>query len=188
MAGKLALLLVPLLFLGAFPGTARSQAAAEYGMAAGAAAAAVEKAATAVKDATAIKDTTKPSGESKDTAKPAAEVPQATPNPPAPVATKPLAAVMKENKEKLEAQALEGGANLRIEPLPAKATVYVDGAVVGYTPFEGKLAPGQHRIEVKHFDSMPWSKEISLKKGETLALKPELQFKKYPSVVTLSAE
>jgi hypothetical protein len=35
---------------------------------------------------------------------------------------------------------------------------------------------------------MPWSEEVILKEGETRALKPTLQFKEYPSTITLSTQ
>jgi PEGA domain len=183
MASKLAMLLVLVLLLIGFGASGWSQAAAEYGMAAGAAGAAANKASSAVSGALskAVKQTEKSPQEAKSTA-------EAAPNLPAPVATKPLETIMKENKEKLEAKGQEEGAQLKIEYKTVKATVYVDGAVVGYTPFEAKLAPGQHVIELKYFNSMPWRKEVSAKQGETLSLKPVLQFKTYPSVVTLSIE
>ena len=202
MTNRVLFTLAGLLLGATFPATGRAQAAAEYGLTAGAAAAAADKVSSAVNEA--VKQTgdqlqqrtpgTAPTGASgaatSPTGAPATAAP-ATTTPavaatPAPVATKTLAAVMKENQEKLRPKAEQTGATLRIDSTPARATVLIDGWIVGATPVELKLASAQHIIELKQADSHAWRKEVSLKPEESVSLRPVLQYK-YPSVVTLSA-
>lgn len=177
------------------PVSGRGQAAAEYGMAAGAASATTSSATSAVNNSLrqagerlpqaspgkaqpAAPGTTAP-GQPGTTASPA-------PSTTAPIATKTLETVMKENLEKLRPKAGQGAATLRIDSVPAQAKILIDGVAVGYTPLELELPSGRYLAELKQTDSLPWSKEVSLNPGETVSLEPVLQYK-YPSVVTLSS-
>lgn len=166
--------------------TAWAQAAAEYGMASGAAAAA---ATAATKSSSVLPEAGNANANKTEISPKTTEPPPATEtNPVTRVAPKPLEAILKDNKDKVEAKAKEGGATLRVASVSVKATVYVDGMAVGYTPFESKLAAGNHLIEVKYVGAMPWVREVSPKEGDTLSLKPVLHFKQYPSTITLSRQ
>ena len=54
--------------------------------------------------------------------------------------------VMGENRQKLEAKGGPSAGSLRVESLPGKATVSVDGAPVAYTPADLKLPEGNHVV------------------------------------------
>lgn len=191
------------------PVSGRGQAAAEYGMAAGAASATTSSATSAVNNSLrqagerlpqaspgkaqpAAPGTTAPTTSAATTAPGTAAPGQpgttASPAPSttAPIATKTLETVMKENLEKLRPKAGQGAATLRIDSVPAQAKILIDGVAVGYTPLELELPSGRYLAELKQTDSLPWSKEVSLNPGETVSLEPVLQYK-YPSVVTLSS-
>src|SRR5439155_312031 len=103
--------------------TARAQAAAEYGLAAGHSAGATAKAATKLGNAL--------NRQNDQTASKLANVRESR---------------MSDNRRGLEAKAGETPAKLHIESTPAKGTVYVDGVAVAYTPADLKLSPGAHRI------------------------------------------
>jgi hypothetical protein len=186
MTNKALFTLVALFLCGTFPALGRSQAAVEYGLAT-AAAAATSKASPAVNEA--LKQT----GEKLQQAMAGTgtnatlgTTAPAAPSTSTPIATKTLETLMKENQAKLQPKAEQGGATIRIDSAPARARILIDGAVVGYTPMELKLASGQHLVELKQDDSLPWRKEVSIDPGETVSLKPVLQYK-YQSVVTLSS-
>jgi len=57
------------------------------------------------------------------------------------------------------------GATLRVEPLPAGASVAVDGVSVGRGLWEGHLRVGRHLIEVAATGFVPASREIELKRS-----------------------
>ncbi len=99
--------------------------------------------------------------------------------------TQSLRDVMQQNKQKLEEKSREGGGTLRIDSVPDKAAVSIDGTVVGYTPMELKLAAGKHSIELTRPGFLTWRQGISLSREETLSRKAELE-NKYKSSITLS--
>ncbi len=160
--------------LAAMPGLAFAQAAASYGIVAGKSAATTAKTATSINRATnklagRIADSVSKSGSKSRTMSPA----------------KPLELVMEENRQKLEERSKEGSATLRIESVPDKATVLIDGEAVAKTPVDLKIPEGKHVVELKEFESLDWKKEISVARDEELSLRPELK-KRYQSAITVS--
>jgi PEGA domain len=151
------------LALGAFSSSAWAQAAAAYGGLAAHSAAATTKAATAL-------GSTLGQVEERQGAK-----------------LSSLENGMEANRQKLEAKGQKGGGTVHIGSVPAMAGVYVDDALVAYTPVDLKMAEGKHVIELKRPTSLPWRKEISLSPGGKLSLNPELR-EKYKSVLTLTIQ
>lgn len=98
-----------------------------------------------------------------------------------------IANTMEENKKKLEEKSQAGGGTIHVDSVPAKATVLVDGDRVAYTPADLKIPGGKHNIEVTDPTHLPWHKEITLSRGESISLKPTLE-KKYKSEMILSIQ
>ncbi len=146
------------------PATAFSQAVTEYGMTTGSAAT------SAVKGGSAINR-----GSMQLAGRLAESIGKTTQN----------VNVMEENKQKLELKSRAGGGTVHIDSVPDKAAISIDGAEVAYTPANLKIPQGKHTIELKHPTSLPWRKEVSLSRDESLSLKAELE-KKYKSVINLS--
>lgn len=94
---------------------------------------------------------------------------------------------MEENRNKLELESHDGGGVVHIDSVPAKSTVLVDGDRVAYTPADLKIPAGKHTIEVTDPTHLPWRKEITLNRGESLKLEPKLE-KKYKSEMILSIQ
>jgi len=66
----------------------------------------------------------------------------------------------------------QGEARLQITSCPSGATVYVDGALAGNTPFAETVAPGEHNIEVKSDGYVAQTRSTTVEAGseaETLA-------------------
>jgi len=154
----MAMVLIP----GAFPAFAWAQAAAEYGIAASKSAAASLKS-RALYDARAkqLAERLKPR------------------------TSKSPQSVVQENKLRLEEKSREAGGTVRIESVPDKAMVSIDGAVVGYTPTELKVPEGSHLIQLTRPGFVSWRREISVTREENISLRAELE-DKYKSSITLS--
>jgi len=147
-----------------FPSTARAQAAAEYGIAA-------SHSASATSALSRVLDPKLGQGQRQ----------RSGPR------SKSVETAMQENREQLQPKNPKEGGNVHLESTPTKATVYVDGLAVAYTPVDLTLAEGKHTIELKHPVSNPWEKEITVSRGDKLSLKPELK-DKYKSVLSFTIQ
>lgn len=63
-----------------------------------------------------------------------------------------------------------GPASLGVQSDPPNANVIVDGAVIGHTPFQGELAPGQHTVAVEMDGRMRQERQITTKEGRDAQL------------------
>ncbi len=97
----------------------------------------------------------------------------------------PVGNSMEENRKKLEEKSREGGATVHIKSKPEKATVFVDGFPVAYTPADLKVGEGKHVVKVTLSGFVAWSKEVAVARGADVSLSAELE-NMYKSVVTLS--
>ena len=80
--------------------------------------------------------------------------------------TQPAAVVVKEAAPAMLSLALETlSATLRIEPLPAGARVALDGVELGNGVWEGRVRPGQHRVEVAAEDFLTVTREAVAEAG-----------------------
>lgn len=61
-----------------------------------------------------------------------------------------------------QALAAQGVQQLSVTSEPAGATLRVDGALVGVTPWSGELSPGQHRVQLEHTGRQPREAEVTL--------------------------
>jgi hypothetical protein len=154
-------LILAALGLAILPSRARAQAAAEYGMAASHSAASTSRLAR--------------------TLDPKLGARQQNPR------SKSIETAMQENLKQLQPKDPKEAGSVHIESTPAKATIFVDGLAVAYTPADFTLAAGKHDIEVKHPVSIPWEKEVSVSRGDKLSLKPELK-DKYKSVLSFTVQ
>lgn len=68
----------------------------------------------------------------------------------------------------------EGGATLLVESVPSGATIQVDGQTHGRTPASLGLAPGEHRVKIRHERYLDATYPITLRRGETATLRAEL--------------
>ena len=93
--------------------------------------------------------------------------------------------VVQENREKLEAKSGPSGGSLRVDSIPSKAKVSVDGAPVAYTPADLKLPEGNHVVELTLPGFASWRKEINMSREGTMLLKAELRTQ-YNSAVSFS--
>lgn len=66
-------------------------------------------------------------------------------------------------------------ATLRVEPVPAGASVAIDGVVVGRGLWEGKLRAGQHKVEVADEGFLPLSKQVALDHDKREVLSAQLE-------------
>jgi PEGA domain-containing protein len=148
----------------ALAATARAQAAAEYGMAAGHSAGATAKVGTKLGNAL--------NRENRQTASKLTNLRESR---------------ISDNRRELETKAGETPGKLRIESTPDKATVYVDGVAVAYTPADLKLSPGAHRIEIARAGFLNWKKDITVQRGDNPALKAGLE-SEYKSELKLSIQ
>jgi PEGA domain len=93
--------------------------------------------------------------------------------------------VMKENREKFEKEAAEGGGALRFTSEPSDAAVFIDGRLVARTPAEVKVPEGRHSIRMTRPDRDKWTEQVTLGKGQDLDVSAKL-VNTNPSVITLS--
>ena len=94
---------------------------------------------------------------------------------------------MTDNRRQLATKAGASPASIHVESTPDKATIYVDGAAVAYTPADLKLPTGKHRIEITRAGFLDWKKEVALERGDNPALKAGLE-SKYKSELKLSIQ
>jgi len=91
---------------------------------------------------------------------------------------------MQENRQKLAAKSQNGG-TVRVESVPAKATIAVDGELVDYAPAELRLPEGTHLIELTHPGFVPWRMEVSVNRQESTSVTAHLE-NQYKSSITIS--
>jgi hypothetical protein len=92
------------------------------------------------------------------------------------VGTAPSQASVKENQATtLTLSAVELDAEVRIEPVPANASVFVDGVQLGNGVWEGRLQSGQHQIEIAGDGFVAYRKVQTLQKGKRELLKVTLE-------------
>jgi PEGA domain-containing protein len=144
--------------------TARAQAAAEYGMAAGHSAGVTAKAGTKLGNAL--------NRQNNQTASKLSNLPESR---------------MSDNRRELEGKAGKTPGKLHIESTPGKATIYMDGVAIAYTPADLKLSPGPHRIEIARAGFLNWKKEITVERGDNPALKAALE-DEYKSELKISIQ
>ena len=90
--------------------------------------------------------------------------------------TAPSQASVKENvATTLTLSAVELDAEIRIEPVPANASVFVDSVEIGNGVWEGRLQSGQHQVEVAGEGFNPYRKTVTLVKGKKETLKVALE-------------
>lgn len=65
-------------------------------------------------------------------------------------------------------------AAMRISSVPAGATVVIDGATVGTTPYEGELSVGPHTVELTKAGYSPQTREVDVAGGEATTVDIEL--------------
>ena len=63
---------------------------------------------------------------------------------------------------------------MRVTSDPAGATVVIDGATVGTTPYEGQLSPGPHTVEVQKAGHAAQSRQVDVIAGDTAAVEMDL--------------
>jgi hypothetical protein len=71
--------------------------------------------------------------------------------------------------------AQELSAALRVEPVPANASVAIDGVTVGRGIWEGSLAAGAHRLEVAAAGFLPAASDVTLGRDQQRSLRVELE-------------
>lgn len=90
--------------------------------------------------------------------------------------TAPSQASVKENQAAtLTLTAVELDAEIRIEPVPANASVFVDGVQLGNGVWEGRLQSGAHQVEIAGDGFVPYRKTTTLTKGKKELLKVSLE-------------
>jgi len=153
-----------------FPVLVRAQAAVEYGMAASKSTAIASSASRAISSRTR-------STYSRTARQTTLKVPSPT--------SKNLQTVMQENRQQLAARSDQGGGTVRVESVPAKAMIMVDGRPVDYAPADLQLPAGKHIIELNHPDFLPWRMEVSVSPQESTIVTAPLE-NKYRSSVTIA--
>src|SRR6478609_3556793 len=90
--------------------------------------------------------------------------------------TAPSQASVKENQAvTLTLSAVELDSEIRIEPVPANASVFVDGVQLGNGVWEGRLQSGLHQIELAGDGFVAYRKTTTLTKGKRELLKVALE-------------
>lgn len=90
--------------------------------------------------------------------------------------TAPAQAMVKENQAAtLTLSAVELDAEIRIEPVPANASVFVDGVQLGNGVWEGRLQSGSHQIEIAGDGFIAYRKSATLTKGKKEVVKVRLE-------------
>jgi hypothetical protein len=90
--------------------------------------------------------------------------------------TAPAQAMVKENQAAtLTLSAVELDAEIRIEPVPANASVFVDGVQLGNGVWEGRLQSGGHQVEIAADGFVPYRKVSTLTKGKKELVKVVLE-------------
>ncbi len=90
--------------------------------------------------------------------------------------TAPTSADVKENQATtLTLSAVELDSELRIEPTPSNARVFVDSVQIGNGVWEGRLQSGAHKIEVAADGFIAFRKDVRLVKGKKEITKVALE-------------
>ena len=90
--------------------------------------------------------------------------------------TAPSQASVKENQAAtLTLSAVELDSEIRIEPVPANASVFLDGVQIGNGVWEGKLQSGPHQIEIAGDGFVAYRKNTTLTKGKKELVKVALE-------------
>src|SRR4051812_36112582 len=90
--------------------------------------------------------------------------------------TAPSQASVKENQAAtLTLSAVELDAEIRIEPVPANASVFLDGVQIGNGVWEGRLQSGAHELEVAADGFVAYRKPTRLTKGKKELVKVALE-------------
>ncbi len=90
--------------------------------------------------------------------------------------TAPSQASVKENQATtLTLAAVELDAEVRIEPVPSNARVFVDGVQLGNGVWEGRLQSGSHQIELAGDGFVAYRKQVKLVKGKRELIKVTLE-------------
>jgi hypothetical protein len=90
--------------------------------------------------------------------------------------TPPSAADVRENQAStLTLRAIKLDAEIRIEPTPSNATVFVDGVQVGNGVWEGRLRSGAHKVELIAQGFLPQRRDVSIKTGQREVLSISLE-------------
>jgi hypothetical protein len=66
-------------------------------------------------------------------------------------------------------------AELRVEPVPSNAAVYIDGVAVGAGVWSGRLPSGPHRIEVAASGHYTFRRQLELAQGRSVSLPAPLE-------------
>jgi PEGA domain len=89
--------------------------------------------------------------------------------------TPPSSAVVKQGSSaELTLRAAKLDASIRVEPTPSNAEVDIDGVSVGHGIWEGRLASGQHRLEIGADGFVPYRKDVTLRVGPRDVLRVSL--------------
>ncbi len=94
---------------------------------------------------------------------------------------------MSDHRRQLETKAGVSPAKIHVESTPDKATIYVDGSAVAYTPADLKLPAGKHQIEIARAGFLNWKKEVAVERGDNPGLKAKLE-SEYKSELKLSIQ
>ena len=90
--------------------------------------------------------------------------------------TAPSQASVKENQAAtLTLSAVELDSEIRIEPVPANASVFVDSVQIGNGVWEGRLQSGQHQIEIAGDGFVAYRKTTTLTRGKKEIVKVSLE-------------
>jgi hypothetical protein len=90
--------------------------------------------------------------------------------------TAPSQANVKENQAAtLTLSAVELDAEIRIEPVPANASVFVDGVQIGNGVWEGRLQSGTHEIEIAGDGFVAYRRTMTLTKAKKELVKVSLE-------------
>jgi hypothetical protein len=90
--------------------------------------------------------------------------------------TAPSQASVKEHQAAtLTLSAVELDSEIRIEPVPANASVFVDGVQIGNGVWEGRLQSGAHEIEIAGDGFIAYRKSTMLTKGKRELVKVRLE-------------
>lgn len=66
---------------------------------------------------------------------------------------------------------------LQVETYPSNAKIYIDGAHLGYTPFEFRIVPGYHRVAVQLKGFEPAEKYVYVKENQKVQLSFNLKIR-----------
>jgi len=92
------------------------------------------------------------------------------------VGTPPSAASVLQNQTSaLTLRATKLDAEIRIEPTPSNATVFVDGVQIGNGVWEGRLKSGVHKVEVVSSGFVAFRRDVSLSTGQREVLRVALE-------------